>query len=83
MVGDFGIVGFIGMVIVGFGLGLVVLVLKLGGGGLGGGINFCWIFCCIFCIMIGFGGKNFFLLIGFMGLLFVLNIWRGWKLIWL
>lgn len=34
MVGDFGIVGFIGMVIVGFGLGLVVLVLKLGGGGL-------------------------------------------------
>lgn len=83
MVGDFGIVGFIGMVIVGFGLGLVVLVFKLGGGGLGGGINFCWIFCCIFCIMIGFGGKIFFLLIGFMGLLFVLNIWRGWKLIWL
>lgn len=83
MVGDFGIVRFIGMVIVGFGLGLVVLVFKLGGGGLGGGINFCWIFCCIFCIMIGFGGKIFFLLIGFMGLLFVLNIWRGWKLIWL
>lgn len=80
MVGDFGIVGFIGMVIVGFGLGLVF---KLGGGGLGGGINFCWIFCCIFCIMRGFGGKIFFLLIGFMGLLFVLNIWRGWKLIWL
>lgn len=66
------------MVIVGFGLGLVMVVLELGGGGFGGGM-----LGCSFCSMMGFWGKNFFLLKLFIGLLFGLNICRVWKFIFL
>lgn len=54
LVGDLSIVGlFIGIVIIVFGFGF--LVLSMGGGGLVGGIIFCFIVFFNLFIMMGFG----------------------------